>query len=90
MKWIRQNCWDDLGGRACAGTYAYISEDGTMAILKLNFYFDTKTPWMVRELRNGNTYYLDRTIMENCGLPTLKKAKAYAEEYIQRKQEMRG
>lgn len=87
MKWIKSNNGADLGGRACAGTPAYISEDGTMVILKLNEQFDTKTPWMLRELRNGNIYYLDSSIMENHGYSKLKDAQSDGEKYIKAIQE---
>lgn len=87
MKWIKSNNGADLGGRACASTPAYISEDGTMVILKLNEQFDTKTPWMLRELRNGQIYYLDCAIMENHGYARLKDARADGEKYIKAIQE---
>jgi hypothetical protein len=87
MKWIKSNNGADLGGRACAGTPAYISEDGTMVVLKLNEQFDTKTPWMLRELRNGQIYYLDCAIMENHGYARLKDAQADGEKYIKAIQE---
>jgi hypothetical protein len=89
MKWIRHsNDGVKFGGRLCMGNPAYVSEDGTLVITQANFVFEKKTPWLLSELRDGNTYCLDRTIMENRGYATMKEAKAAAEEYIKRKSEV--
>lgn len=89
MKWIRHsNDGLKIGGRLCMGNPAYVSEDGTLAITRANFVYERKTPWLLHELRDGNTYYLNHTIMENRGYATMREAKAAAEEYIKRKGEV--
>lgn len=86
MKWIRHsNDGAKFGGLLCKGNPAYVSEDGALVITRANFVFEKKTPWLLHELKDGNTYYLDRTIMENRGYTTMREAKLAAEEYIQNK-----
>lgn len=88
MKWIRHsNDGLKFGGRLCMGNPAYVSECGTLVITQANFVFEKKTPWLLHELRDGQTYYLDHRIMENRGYATMREAKAAAEEYIKRKRE---
>lgn len=86
MKWImHRNDGLKFGGQLCMGNPAYVSEDETLVITQANFIYEKKTPWLLHELRDGKTYYLDRTIMENRGYATMREAKAAAEEYVKRK-----